>query len=551
MIIRVLLRKCKDLVIRNLALMMCLLPAITCGHTINPLNYGLLEAKSSVERYNVLAACHKEAYITGAAVSYQGINLIEIEIPKGAIPMPLTITTDFCGVTLKIFNENQDVFLFEMINDRCKVDISGRDLHKNARLYKQEFITGCHMLMVQDDSLWVYRRRNKNYGAKRRDMLLVKNGVVQNEPVCSYDTPSSKPSVFLCNADFSGVRFGNITMIRDSCSTKKTYLVHFANVYNLVLSNINIITPNPQKLYADRVICCENVFKMCLNNIRIEGTYSQIDKYGYGLDFNNIFDLRVNQMYARSNWGIFGMNNVNCTTLKDCDINRFDIHCYGKDVKAKGCIFNDLYNQFSSVYGCVEFKDCVFNNFIPVLIESSYNAYTPFNITFTKCLFNMNSKRNYLINLLGLEEEHNSRPELSRKSLPNIFIQDCTVNFIENQRELVSNKGVPMWYVVKTGNVRYKETLDNISYITIDGLSVSQSCEFDIFSNELCTTKPIYVIIKNMYTNCEDKCEKYIMPYATVDRKASVICNGKVVCRKTLVDRIFPYYTIWEKTMLN
>ena len=79
---------------------------------------------------------------------------------------------------------------------------------------------------------------------------------------------------------------------------------------------------------------------------------------------------------------MFGNNNVNKAMLQNCDINRFDIHCYGKDVSFEKCSFVDFYNQFSSVYCELYFRSCTFTSFFPILMEYSYNAYTGFDLVF-------------------------------------------------------------------------------------------------------------------------------------------------------------------------
>ena len=225
--------------------------------------------------------------------------------------------------------------------------------------------------------------------------------------------------------------FKNLKFVRTDKSKHKTFLLAVENQANVELSNIHIITPESNK-NDDAAIQITNSAMVELNDITIEGTYSQKNKWGYGVKLDNIYDLRIDRMYARANWGVFGTNNINKATLRNCDINRFDIHCYGRDVRCYNCKFTDLYNQFSSVYGDVYFENCTFTNFIPMLIESSYNAYTPFDLTFKSCTFNLTASKNYLMTLSGLEAAHNSRPELSRKALPNITIKNCTVNLADD-----------------------------------------------------------------------------------------------------------------------
>lgn len=102
---------------------------------------------------------------------------------------------------------------------------------------------------------------------------------------------------------------------------------------------------------------------------------------------------------------------------------------------AKKSKFLRLYNQFSSVYGRMEYINYGFIDSTPVLIESSYNIYNLLDILFKICRFEQTSYYNYLVNLLGLEETCNSRPELDIKSLPNIFIMGCGVVLPDNVKQ--------------------------------------------------------------------------------------------------------------------
>ena len=133
---------------------------------------------------------------------------------------------------------------------------------------------------------------------------------------------------------------------------------------------------------------------------------------------------------------MFGTNNVNYVRLESCDINRFDIHCYGRDVFCKGTVFRDLYNQFSSLYGHLTFTGCTFVKFVPVLFEDSYSAYTHFDLTFEDCKIIVDAKRPYLIHAgtPGVLAE-SPRAGMQQVSWPDVKLNNVTVVCPDNPKE--------------------------------------------------------------------------------------------------------------------
>lgn len=455
---------------------------------VTPNNYGLQEAKNGIERYQVLYNCHEDAAKKHIGVSYQGINAIDIEIPANAKSIPLSDYTDFAGVTLNVTNNSKVLFLFQMWFPTR--EIKANSLTGISRAVMTSLQDEDYVVILQDKTPWVAKRQGYDYGATRKDLIVFSKDHTLNNTVFAYNFQKSDIGVsyFVCSENKV---FKNLKFVRTDKSKHKTFLLAVENQANVELSNIHIITPESNK-NDDAAIQITNSAMVELNDITIEGTYSQKNKWGYGVKLDNIYDLRIDRMYARANWGVFGTNNINKATLRNCDINRFDIHCYGRDVRCYNCKFTDLYNQFSSVYGDVYFENCTFTNFIPMLIESSYNAYTPFDLTFKSCTFNLTASKNYLMTLSGLEAAHNSRPELSRKALPNITIKNCTVNLADDVKD---------WYIIHTGRVAYKEPLDYISKLELNRLKINGNADYKVFSTELKTTNPLKVVRKRVKLN--------------------------------------------------
>lgn len=458
---------------------------------LSPIEYGVMEASNGAQRYACLLLCHKDAIKKNASISYAGIKSIDIETPANAEPIPLPAKVDFAGVEINVLNTQKNMALFSRTASTKTVKTSALLIDQGFFRNEKDLNNGRYLLIVKDETPWVENRKGYSYGATRKDVLVVENGVALNLPTSSYGNAqsSAKSTIVQIGAP---VVCKNLKFNRDAKSTKMTYLFNISNTYDVSLSNISITTPQDNDIYGDAAIQIKDCAKVNISDIIINGTYSLTNKYGYGINLENVAMFSGERIYARARWGVFGSNNVNGATLRDCDINRFDIHCYGKDVKCYNCRFADMYNQFSSVFGEVYFEKCMFTNFIPVLIEPSYNAYTPFDLTFKSCVFNLTGKKNYLMTLSGLEAAHNSRPELSRKSLPNITIKNCKVNLADDVKE---------WYIVNTGKVTYKESLDYISKIEVKRLKINGNVDYQAFSSEIKTTEPLKLIRKRVKMN--------------------------------------------------
>ena len=475
----------------------CLLTAfLSLAHmsaqtTLNPKDYGLDQARTGEERYYALLRCHQDAVKKGADVPYAGVGEIFLEIPEGAVSIPLTAKTDFAGTVMTVRNTRKNLTMFVMESPVHEVAVTKYMFASGDFKSVPQLRSGRKILIIEDKTPWVENRKGYSYGAIRKDILVLENGKARNSTVMPYTNKISQPSVTYFEASTEPRIFKNLDFRRTDDCTAKTFVCSFRNQYDVTIEKVSVTT-NPGKLFGDSAISVSNSADVDLNDITINGTCSQIRDYGYGISLNNVYDVNVLRMFARANWGVFGTNNVQLATLRDCDINRFDIHCYGRDVRSYNCKYSKVYNQFSSVYGAVEFHNCEFTEFRPVLMESSYNAYTPFDIRFEGCTFNMDPGHFFMLTLLGLEEAHNSRPELDRKSLPNIDILGCTVNLPE---------GMTKWNIINTGKVAYKETLDYMDHLKINGLTVNSAGkpEFEFFTSPLRTTEKLKIDVRHMY----------------------------------------------------
>lgn len=457
--------------------------------TINPLDFGLDRARTGVECYEALFRCHQEAVKKGYAVSYQGVGNIDIEIPQNGISIPLPTYTDFDGVEMTVRTTGKSKFLFSMTQQTKGLSVKGEYIDKGDFRIIPSLKKGNYLLIVSDETKWVNNRKDYDYGATRRDIFYVKNGKSRQRPISSYQTKTSKPVAYFCEVITDKKVIKNLRIVRANDSPAKVFCIQINNQYNVELNNITIVTPEDDKNYGDAAIQLLNCVDVTMDDITINGTYSQSRAYGYGVNADNVNGLLVNRMYARAKWGVWGTNNMCNVVLKECDINRFDIHCYGRDIKAVDCKFSGLYNQLSSVYGTVLFYGCTFTDFIPLLIESSYNAFTPFDLIWKKCTFHLGEKTNYLMTLFGVPEPYNERQELRRKCLPNITVKNC---------EIILDDDVKQWYLIHTGGIKYKDSFDYVSNIKMRNVKVigNRDAEFELSTEPLKTTHKLKTNIK-------------------------------------------------------
>lgn len=406
--------------------------------TISPYQYGLREACSGIERYRVLYRVHKAAIEKGLDVSYIGIDSIEIEIPQDARPIPLGESTDFCNMVLSVIDNSKDAFVFQMAQKTDTIIIEKNQVDSGDFANIDNLKIGYYILVLQDDNPWVEKRRGHDYGHLRKDILFVKDGKAKNKPISPYNNKETSVSATYCKVTPSKKVIKNLKMVRSIGNKKKAFLFDIRHQYNVDIRNIEVYTPKCDTLVDDRLIRVYNSVCISFRNVLIDGTYSQKKHSGYGLAFNNVYNSKFYSLMAHGNWGVYGTNNMNTVLLDHCDINRFDIHCYGKDIFFNKCTFRNIANYFSSVYGKIIIKKCNFIDFIPVILRNDYNAHPKFDLEIYNCVFNSPLYDYcYLIKAMGLYDlELNKRSELQMIRIPNILIHGLKINSRGNKQRI-------------------------------------------------------------------------------------------------------------------
>lgn len=412
-----------------------------CAQTVvTPFQYGWSGAKSDKERYRVLYETHAAAVRQGAQVDYSGIDTANIELYDGCNSIPLTDHNDFKGLVINVKNNARNDYLFSHVEPSAPVTLSKESIDKGTFKNINELKNGDFLLCIKDANLWGVRE-GYNDPPTRCDMVYVKNGYGRNKTIMPYNNEWSAPICTYTPVRDKPFVVKNLTINRmSSVSSVMTFAVKLENLYDVRMDSITINTEDDPLLYGDFAIRIINCIDVTMNNVTLNGSYSQKTNYGYGISLYNVAGFRAKNLYGHVKWGIFGNHNVNGAVLEDCDINRWDIHYYGKDVTLRHCRISNQYNQYSSVYGTVTYDGCHFINCIPHLIDGSYIAYTQYNITFRDCIIEASNKNARMFMFYRDDSKMNPRHELAEKYWPDVSIRNLTVRY---------NTGEPMSVFVK------------------------------------------------------------------------------------------------------
>lgn len=369
-----------------------------------------------------------------------------------------------------------------------------------------ELAHGKKLLKVKDLKEWTFRTE---LGAQpkqfmREDIILIEDGIATNTPIAPYDTPTTAINYEHCDiTNDTPVIMENLTFLRDAGMTDAVGLISMAWQNDVTFRNIHIsffnsiTTSTPAGDYAFNIYYCTNV---TFENVTIDQTFSKPRNSGYAFYMQALYNVTFRNCTAFGNWGVIGSFDLNRVYLENCRLNRFDIHCYGKDVKCTNCTFENTltyvndqgalvdnpnrYNQFSSFYGTLHFQNCTFNNFYPVLLEPSYHTYTGFDLVMENCTMTPNPAS--AIVLAGfLESGGCRRTEFHKTCWPNIHI-------IEAKMEgFVSDKPLHLFYLNERPVDPQAMTIGYISEVSITTTGASFSnfrfCNY----NGLITDNPI------------------------------------------------------------
>lgn len=503
-------------------------PHIMIGKGISPYDYGLKEARTGSERASVLYRTHMAAIDAGVSVDYSGIRSIDLEITRSFKSIPLDNGCDFQGVVFNVVNNyKNDIELFSFSQKSKDISVSATSIDKGTFIDYPELSKGYCLLIISDGNLWVDNRVGYSYGHIRRDVLLVKNGKSMNSVIAPYNNPESSPQCSYCSVSSIQKIMENLTINRTVGSKYRTTCIKLQNQNNVLIKRVTINTPKSD-LSGDSAIKVQNCTNVTFEDVVINGTYSQKDKYGYGFSINNAWNTVFLRVNGNGEWGILGNNNMSDTILRNCQVNRFDIHCYGRNAYLADCVFDGgergWYCGGSSIFGTIQYDRCTFTNCTPIAYGDSYKTAVGADIIFNDCVFNVTKNKASVFSTSVLNKNLNPRKGLSQKNLPNIQINGMVINV---------PKGVDKVSLYGFGKgVSYTDEIGYLSKVSLNNVRIvcersDKPVTFSLFSVPVKTVETPHVEIKGLYA-----------PNTVVDLSVSSNKRGRVRLKESNMQKL-------------
>ena len=449
---------------------------------------GINECHNPIEKYWILYRLHTRAVNEGFKIDYTGIDSITIEIPQDAKPIPIHHGCNFKGLKLFVTNNQKNFELFIIKNQPNRVNITPDQIDNGDFHNIPELNSGIKLLAIVDSVPWINERVGLGYPHLRKDVISLRDGLTNDVPIQPYSDSISQPyGVYIDISNTKPIIISDIEIIRSPNSSFKTLCFHADYQYNIQFKNITIVTPESE-LYGDQAIRIRNSKNVSCRDIVIRGTYSQPDKWGYGIALDNVRNAEFLNLIADGNWGIFGNNNLTNIHIINSDINRFDVHCYGKDAYIKNTTFRNLRNCVSSFFGYICFYKCNFLNFLPLLIRDSYRINTKFNIYFDNCNIVWNKSECSIIATGKSISENFSRFRLNNVEWPNVFMNNTCI---------ISNKPQASLVLFRSSSEDIV-SIDSKLNIELNHLNLTGFKGFEIFNKKIDSKTPINIKVENI-----------------------------------------------------
>lgn len=458
---------------------------------LSPIMFGLNSTNdkdSNVYNYKSIFYTYKNANKLECNVKWEDVNKVEMEIPNGFPYITLTQNNDFCNTSFIVTNKSHKecIFKLEKSNDFVQIDIDKTTLGGSDYSQYTYFDNGTYLLSIYDQNIWTHRTDSADDSDfYRKDLIVIKDNTALNLPCFTYNTESSLPYCKYRKISENRFTFKNINITCKDCQYVTNILV-ISGILDIDIDNVKIeIADNNQDLSHGVLFSFLDCANLNISNTSVYGTY---DNYGfaYGFHLQNCTNINIDNLTTiNKNWGVFGTQCLNNVKVSNSNINRFDIHCYGKDITINNCSFKHKYNSISGIFGNVVYNNCQFEYQVPLVYDNSYHVFSPFNLILNNCTFVLNNKDFCVFSMSSSDVTIYDRDEIKEFCLPNI----CINNLYIKKYDYYDKEGRVVLY--KTG---YNKDIvaKYISNVKIDGVT-TDGHDYKIFisNDKINCDKPV------------------------------------------------------------
>ena len=388
---------------------------------------------------------------------------------KDTIKLENHKTYDFNGLHLYARSTTLSRYLFTAIGDGSVEHYGGQKTtyKKISDALQDEMFTNKQGLMFLDDKIPLYYRATNNDSYRRRDVLLVQNNELTTTPIMEYDNdPDTDVEISIMPISKGGFKFGNLKFDR-SGATEITPLVWISYCYRPEF--YNIILDSTHHEWHDNcesgTIRLEWVYAPYLHDISANMCLGDIvgtNQPNYNFVFQGATNVVLERVYANSKWHSFGNRCVNGVVCRDCVLDQWDNHVYGKNFFFENCTFFTDHLGTPEV-GIMKFVHCRFKHSKIGYTSDSDVASYPTHRIFEGCIFE--DQETPLVRVSKLYTPENPRQLIVSEKFPSLTLRDCILNVSKERSTYVLYET----HQDNLGMINGKEMADiNIENLIID-----------------------------------------------------------------------------------
>lgn len=340
---------------------------------------------------------------------------------------------DFNNIKLYAHSLTLSRYLFTVNQIDYTIDesrLTSTDYNKISDAIQDPFFQYKQGIIFIEDRTPLYNRTTNKIDYVRRDVLLVQNNELCNLPIMDYDDdPDTNAEIIFMPISHGGFKFCNLRYDRTG-GVEMTPLLWINYVYKPEIYNITIDSDHPEwKGYAESgTIRLEWVYSPYLHDLSLNNCYGDVvgtDQVNYNINMQGATNVVVERVFANCKWHTWGNQSINGAVCRDCILDQWDSHVYGKDFLFENCTFH-LDHLGCPEVGFLKCINCKFINAnIGYLADSNVSIF-PTQRIFESCVFELQDKP--LVRVSPIHDHDTVRQLIKFEKYPTLNIKDCIIN---------------------------------------------------------------------------------------------------------------------------